>query len=165
MCVLAPGTSADRSGRRGFPCGRRVPRLVADAERPAHRKSRHGPDARSTRGPRSPRAPAQPSHPCEPIMKRILLVLLVALGGLPACKDSTAPGGPLTAITVSPSPLYLGVGDTMTLSAIGTHDDGTTAPATATFSSSNNSVVTVSSSGLARGVSEGTAQITVKSGG
>jgi len=99
-------------------------------------------------------------------MKRTLLVLLVALAGLPACKDTMGPtGGPLTGLAVSPSPLYLGVGDTMTLSAIGTRDDGTTAPATATFKSSNTSIVTVSGSGLARGVAVGTATITAKSGG
>ena len=97
-------------------------------------------------------------------MKRTLLVLLAALAGLPACKDSTGSGGSLTGLTVSPSPLYLGVGDTMTLSAIGTREDGTTAPATATFTSSNASVVTVSSSGLARGVAVGTAQILAKAG-
>ncbi|HEV7589712.1 MAG TPA: Ig-like domain-containing protein [Longimicrobium sp.] len=99
-------------------------------------------------------------------MKRTLLVLLFALAGLPACKDSTgSTGGPLTALSVSPSPLYLGVGDTVTLSAIGTKSDKTTAPAAASFKSSNTAVATVSGSGLVRGVSVGTAQVTVTAGG
>ena len=85
-------------------------------------------------------------------MKRTLLVLLVALAGLPACKDTMGPGGPLTGLTVSPSPLYLGVGDTMRLSATGTKTDGTETTPRPSYSSSNTGVATVSDDGLVRGV-------------
>jgi hypothetical protein len=98
-------------------------------------------------------------------MKRTLLVLLLAVAGLPACKDSMGPEGSFISLSVSPSPLYLGVGDTATLSPIGTKRDSTTTRATASYKSSNTAVATVSSSGLVRGVSVGTAQITVTAGG
>jgi hypothetical protein len=101
-------------------------------------------------------------------MKRILPVLLgaLALAALPACKgDVNGPGVPITQLDVSPSPLFLGVGDTMHLSAVGTKSDGTKIAATASYKSSNTGVATVDGSGLVTGVSVGTATITVKSGG
>jgi hypothetical protein len=101
------------------------------------------------------------------MMKRILPVLLLALAGLSACKDSTgSPSGPpLASLSISPSPLYLGVGDTTRLTAIGTRSDNTQSAATPTYKSANTSVATVSSDGLVRGVAEGTTQITAKAGG
>ena len=99
-------------------------------------------------------------------MKRTLLVLLLAVAALPACDGPTdSDGPPLASLSISPAPLYLGVGDTTRLSAIGTKSDGTKTTPAPEYKSSNTSVVTVSSDGLARGVAEGTAQITAKSGG
>jgi len=99
-------------------------------------------------------------------MKRTLLVLLFALAALPACKDTMGSNDPpFTTLAIPPSPLFLGVGDTITLVGIGTKSDDTVQPASPSFKSSNTAVATVSSSGLVRGVSVGTAQITVSSGG
>lgn len=99
-------------------------------------------------------------------MKRTLAVLLLALAGLAACKgDSTGPGPKLTALSVSPAPLYLGVGDTMRLTAIGTLTDGKTQGSSPSYSSSNTGVATVTGDGLVTGKSVGTAQITAKAGG
>jgi hypothetical protein len=101
-------------------------------------------------------------------MKRILPVLLaaLALAALPACKDSMGPSGtPLTALSISPSPLFLGVGDTTHLTAIGTKSDGSKIDVTPQYKSSNTGVATVDANGLVTGKAVGTATITAKSGG
>lgn len=100
-------------------------------------------------------------------MKRILAVLFAAaVAGLSACKDTSGPDGPaVTSLTVSPDPLYLGVGDTMHLTPTGKQSDGTTIIVNASYKSSNSSVATVASDGLVRGVAVGNTQIVVKGGG
>lgn len=99
-------------------------------------------------------------------MKRTLFLLLLAMAAvLPACKDSTGPGGSVVSLTVSPNPLYLGVGDTMHLSAIGTKADSTRVSTPTTFKSSNPSIATVSSDGNVLGVAVGSTTITAKGGG
>jgi Bacterial Ig-like domain (group 2) len=101
-------------------------------------------------------------------MKRTLLVLLLAaVAGLPACKDNPAGSGgePLSTLSISPNPLYLGVSDTMRLTATGTTTSGDETNPTPSYKSSNTGVATVTSDGLVRGVSQGSAQITAKSGG
>ncbi|MFT4114142.1 beta strand repeat-containing protein [Silvibacterium sp.] len=69
----------------------------------------------------------------------------------------------LVSVAVSPSSASFAQGTTQQFSVIGTYTDGTTQNLTsqATFSSSNPSVVSVSSSGLATGVGTGSAAITV----
>jgi len=100
-------------------------------------------------------------------MKRTLLVLLLAVAVLPACKDTpSGPSGePLSTLSISPNPLYLGVSDTMRLTATGTTTSGDETNPAPSYKSSNTGVATVSSDGLVRGVSQGTTQITAKSGG
>jgi hypothetical protein len=97
-------------------------------------------------------------------MKRILL-LLCAVAILPACDGNSTGGDPLTALSVSPSPLFLGVGDTTRLTATGTRTDGTETTPTPSYSSNNPSVATVNGSGLVTGVSVGATEIVAKSGG
>jgi len=101
-------------------------------------------------------------------MKRTLLALLVAAAVLPACSDGGGPTGskdPLASLSISPNPLYVGVSDTMRLTATGTKSDGTAAAPTASYKSANTAVATVTSDGVVRGVAEGTTQITAKAGG
>lgn len=99
-------------------------------------------------------------------MKRTLPVLLLALAGLAACKDTAGPSGPsLSALTISPNPLFVGVGDTTRLSASGTKTDGTAATVTPDYKSSNTAVATVSSAGVVTGVGVGTTDVVAKSGG
>jgi hypothetical protein len=100
-------------------------------------------------------------------MKRTLLALLLAAAVLPACSDgpSGPSGDPLSTLTISPNPLYLGVSDTMRLTASGTKTDGTATAPAPQYKSANTGVATVSSDGVVRGVAQGTTQITAKSGG
>ncbi|HKP75594.1 MAG TPA: Ig-like domain-containing protein, partial [Longimicrobiaceae bacterium] len=102
-------------------------------------------------------------------MKRILPVLLalLALAGLSACKDTSGPDGPaLSQLTISPSPLYLGVGDTMHLTAVGTKaSDDSRVEVSPEYKSSNPSVASVDASGLVTGKAVGSATITAKAGG
>jgi len=99
-------------------------------------------------------------------MKRILPVLLLVLAGLPACKgDSMGPGPKLVSLAISPSTLFLGVGDTMHLAAVGTVDNDTRVASNPDYTSGNPSVVTVDANGLVTGKSAGTTQITAKAGG
>ncbi|HEX8829833.1 MAG TPA: Ig-like domain-containing protein, partial [Longimicrobium sp.] len=97
--------------------------------------------------------------------RRILPVLLFAVLGMAACSDSTGSGPRLTKLVVEPSTFYLGVGDTVHLSAVGTRTDDEEITATPSYSSSNSSVATVTSEGKVTAVSIGTATITAKAGG
>lgn len=104
------------------------------------------------------------------MLKRTLPALLFAALGLAACSgDSTGSGPRLNRLVVEPSTYYLGVGDTVRLSAIGLQNAGDklldaieVAPK---FKSSNTAVATVTSDGKVTGVSIGTATITATSGG
>jgi len=102
-------------------------------------------------------------------MKRILPVLLalLVLAGLSACKDTAGPQGPaLSQLTISPSPLFLGVNDTMHLSAVGKKaSDDSQVAVSPDYKSSNPSVATVDGTGLVTGKAVGTATITAKAGG
>lgn len=72
----------------------------------------------------------------------------------------------LTTITVGPSTPSVQQGGTVTLTATGTYDDGSTKNITgsATWSSSDVTLATVSSSGVVTGVASGKATITATSG-
>ena len=78
-------------------------------------------------------------------MKRILAALLFAVLGLAACKDSTGSGPRLSRLAVAPSTYFLGVGDTVRLSALGVRaDNDEEVAASASYRSNNTSVATVS---------------------
>jgi hypothetical protein len=87
---------------------------------------------------------------------------LLALGALmtAGCKNFFI-GPTLTTVTVSPSTPSVAVGKTQQMVATGTYDNGTTDTVTdsATWSTSDNTIATVSSSGLVTGVASGTATI------
>ncbi|HYH82097.1 MAG TPA: Ig-like domain-containing protein [Longimicrobium sp.] len=100
------------------------------------------------------------------MLKRTLPALLFAALGLAACKDSTGSGPRLSSLVVEPSTYYLGVGDTVRLSAVGTREDNDQdVAASARYSSSNTAVATVTNDGKVTAVSVGTAQITASAGG
>jgi len=72
----------------------------------------------------------------------------------------------LTTITVTPATPSLVAGNTLQMIATGTYDDGSTknVSGTATWTTSDSSVATISSTGLLAGVATGTATITATSG-
>ncbi|MFL5381977.1 MAG: Ig-like domain-containing protein [Longimicrobiaceae bacterium] len=100
-------------------------------------------------------------------MKRTLLPLLLALAALPACKDGMGSSGTIVRLDVNPATLFLGVGDTMHVAAIGVTDDADDpyVSVSATYKSANPSVATVGSDGNVRGVAAGTTTVTVKGEG
>lgn len=86
---------------------------------------------------------------------------LLALCALTAgCKNFFI-GPTLTTVTVSPSTPSVAVGKTQQMVATGTYDNGTTDTVTdsASWSTSDNAIATVSSTGLVTGVASGTATI------
>jgi len=67
----------------------------------------------------------------------------------------------LTSVAINPATASAEVGKTVQLTAVGGYDDGTSKKLTSvTWSSSDNSVASVSSSGLIQGIAPGTATIT-----
>lgn len=99
-------------------------------------------------------------------MKRILAALLFTVLGLAACKDSTGSGPRLSRLVVAPGTVFLSVGDTVRLSALGTRlDDDEDIAANARYKSSNPSVASVTNDGKVTAVAVGTAQITATAGG
>jgi uncharacterized protein YjdB len=72
----------------------------------------------------------------------------------------------LSSITISPTSASTNAGDTMQYQALGTLQDGTQVDITdsVTWSSSNKSVATINSAGLATAVASGTTYIVAKSG-
>lgn len=82
------------------------------------------------------------------------------------CGGSPSPPGILESITISPSTASSPLGATQQFTALGSFSDGGTQNLTAsvTWSSSNTSVATIKTSGLATGKGIGTATITAKSG-
>src|SRR5450432_2013035 len=72
----------------------------------------------------------------------------------------------LKSIAVTPTPSTLYASATETLSAMGTYSDGSTQnlTSTATWTSSNTNVATVSATGLVTTISNGSATITAQSG-
>jgi len=87
---------------------------------------------------------------------------LLALGALmtAGCKNFFI-GPTLTTVTVSPSTPSVAVGKTQQMVATGTYDNGTTDTVSdsASWSTSDNTIATVSSTGLVIGVASGTATI------
>src|SRR5215831_7101900 len=94
------------------------------------------------------------------------LVILLTLSALCACgggssSDSSVGHGVLTSITVSPSSPTVAAGLTQQFSAAGTYNDGTSRALTnVSWASSDNSVVTIDSAGLATSHKQGNATIT-----
>ena len=99
--------------------------------------------------------------PQEASSSKILLLttVLAILGALTGCADAHLPG--LTSITVTPANSTIDTNQTQQYAASGTFSDGTTRDLTnlVTWSSSNTSVVTISSTGLAFGQSQGSSMI------
>ena len=79
---------------------------------------------------------------------------LTARGGLPPPT--------LTSVAITPSPLGLSTDGTQQLTVTGTFDDSSTSDVTAqaTFASDNDTIATVTATGLVTGIAEGTANIT-----
>ncbi|HEV7837821.1 MAG TPA: lamin tail domain-containing protein, partial [Gemmatimonadaceae bacterium] len=94
-----------------------------------------------TSAPPAPRNRATTHNPCVPIV----------------------PAGPVATVTISPEDGSVRKGRTLQLSAVGKDVDDNVAPTTFTWLSSNTAVVTISSSGVATGVTEGTVDVTVTS--
>jgi hypothetical protein len=98
-------------------------------------------------------------------MKRTLPLLLLAVAVVGACKDGTG-STPLSSLQVQPDNYYLGVGDTVRLTATGTDENHQSVTVTnASYKSTNPSVASVTGDGKVTGVAVGTAEIVVKSGG
>lgn len=89
-------------------------------------------------------------------------ILISAFGALltTGCKDFFI-GPTLTTVTVAPSTPSIAVGKTQQMSATGTYDNGVTDTVTdsASWSTSDATVATVSSKGLVTGLASGTATI------
>jgi len=119
------------------------------------------------------------------VQRRVVLVFACALlgslgpagcghGRSPAQPDAAvgptpdgAPGDPmLVGLTVDPTMLTLAVGETHAITVTGTFDDGSMHTITdgLTWASSADAVASVSSTGVATGVAEGSARITVHAG-
>lgn len=91
----------------------------------------------------------------------VLLVLISAVSPLAiGCKNFFI-GPTLTTVTVGPSTPSIAVGKTQQMTATGTYDNGTTDTVTdsASWSTSDVTIATVSSTGLVTGVASGTATI------
>ncbi|HEX5727078.1 MAG TPA: Ig-like domain-containing protein [Longimicrobiaceae bacterium] len=93
-------------------------------------------------------------------MKRFLTAA-IGLLVLAACNGGDGPTNnpTLTSISISPDGSTLTVGQTVTLSATGHMSDGGTSNVSATFTSQNQAVATVTAAGVVTAVSAGTAQI------
>lgn len=99
----------------------------------------------------------------------LLLLFLLILSGCGGGTNTDAGGSTadLVSISATPSGQTLAVGNTRQFRASGIYSDGTSRNLTTqvTWSSSDTSVATVSSSGLATALSTGTTTITTTSGG
>ena len=91
--------------------------------------------------------------------KLLLAAVLAALGALTGCADARLPG--LTSITLTPPNSTLDIGQTQQYAASGTFSDGTTRDISSlvTWSSSNTTVASISASGLALGIHQGSSTI------
>jgi trimeric autotransporter adhesin len=101
-------------------------------------------------------------------MRRIslgLAALVMACSG-PTGSGSTGPSAPVASVTVQPVTTSLTVGTSLALTVILRDAAGTMlANRTITFSSSNESVLSVDATGLVRALTEGEATITASSEG
>jgi uncharacterized protein YjdB len=91
--------------------------------------------------------------------KLLLVAVLAILGALAGCADAHLPL--LTSIQVTPANSTLDIGQTQQFTAVGTFSDGSSKDLTSlvTWSSSNTTVATISSSGLALGQGKGSSMI------
>src|SRR5580693_2102752 len=114
-------------------------------------------------------------HPLRILLHVVLLVLLTTgcgsgrgpSTGEPVATSSSELGGvTLRSITVSPTPTTLFAGETESLTATGNYSDGSTQDLTdtASWTSSNVNVATVSATGGVTAVDHGSATITAQSG-
>ena len=89
----------------------------------------------------------------------------LSFAGCGSSTSSTAPRT-LASLAITPANISVTVGNTQQLTATGTYSDHTTGNLTSsvTWASSDTSVMTVNSAGLATGVAPGTAMITANSG-
>jgi uncharacterized protein YjdB len=87
-------------------------------------------------------------------------VITAAFGGQSGTATITAAPAALVSIAVTPQSPTIGVGGSQQLTATGTYTDGSSAPVTAAWSSSDAGVVTVTSGGLANGAAAGMATVT-----
>ncbi len=71
----------------------------------------------------------------------------------------TAPGGPVATVTVSPNPATVAVGGTRSFAATPRDADGVTVSTTIVWTSSNPTVASINSAGLATGLTVGTTTI------
>jgi hypothetical protein len=84
---------------------------------------------------------------------------------LASCGGGSKPPATLQSIGISPQSQTVAAGLTQQYNAIGIYSDGTSGPLTSvTWATSNTAVATVSTSGLATGVKQGTATISAASG-
>ena len=93
------------------------------------------------------------------------VTVCLSFAGCGSSTSSTAPRT-LASLAITPANISVTVGNTQQLTATGTYSDHTTGKLTSsvTWASSDTSVMTVNSAGLATGVAPGTAMITANSG-
>jgi plastocyanin len=83
---------------------------------------------------------------------------------IPACSgDSTSPGAVVSILLIAPAGT-IAVGDSVRLTASPRDQNGNTVGAAVSWSSSNSSVASVNSSGVVKGLAEGTTSVTAASG-
>jgi uncharacterized protein YjdB len=93
----------------------------------------------------------------------LALAVLLALGGI-SCRGFFV-NPTLSSISVAPQTASVNIGATQQFTATGVNNDGTTGSLhNLVWSSSSNTIATVSSTGVAKGVSSGTATITATEG-
>lgn len=85
--------------------------------------------------------------------------------GTPPCSDDGGVAGPVTTVTVAPTPATITVGTTQQFTATATDASGNPVSASFTWSSSDPAVATVSTTGLATGVTAGSTTITAMASG
>ncbi len=99
----------------------------------------------------------------------VISIALAGCGGGSSSSGGSGGGGTptLSSISVSPASASLAISSTQSFTATGHYSDGTTKDLTssASWSSSDSTVATISSGGLATGVAAGTATVTATSGG
>lgn len=101
--------------------------------------------------------------PRKSVLPLLALAVLVALGGI-SCKGFFV-NPTLSSITVAPQTASVAINGTLQFTATGVNNDGTTASlSNLTWSTSAATIATVSSSGVAKGVSAGSATITATDG-
>lgn len=99
------------------------------------------------------------------VLPFLALAVLVALGAGVSCRGFFV-NPTLSSITVAPQSASVAIGATLQFTATGVNNDGTTGSLhNLTWSTSASSIATISSGGLVKGVSVGTATITATDGG